>query len=765
MGQFSPFFGVLNPSHRRQQWPWFFIALGSGSPHENKYLKKSYLAMKKNTIFFDKSLHIKGAKAGTIDLGKLWSAMYLSLSSEDNLRKRPGTNNGLLQFLVDTQDDNAMFELQPIKNFIETPDGKKYTAVYGFMPRQARQTANGSFVPCGDDGETIRMKYETKNIGNRFYSRKYKIPNGYVRCIKEGKAEYQDMVIAEALRTYLDAFGREISDYVVSKGYVGTFAKGGGTSCKSLPLFAANGREINAQGEIQLNEDMLQAEAGQRAPVIVGGTRLTAYAQAKQIATVNTTLGVDLAQLGMETMFYRDTNVGSVPKGAEGTDPNRVLAIIPGALKLLTTTQNQGDFADEFDDQLRGTTIDPYYQLEHDYYIFVDKCKNQIEYSIQFAIDWDILGYPDCWAEDDDEFNGVTDVFCYSIDCSDDGVCGMDSATGHRGGLSDEIQPCGPGYDECTKTCEALFKSVCEELAVFSVAAQSAGNISGIKIDSVEYSAGGVFDISTQAGADGLVAALQNVLNPVGNIKVFSGGWESVGSDAEFALVGETTILDVELINDAAANIKLVRDVNYYTNVKAKDASTVSTGADYATSTLSWTAPGPVAFSGNPADSIFSSVTANHYGVIDNFFVLFSAAGTYQLDLVDSEGCSSTFTAETDVCDGLAFDVVVNVFDDQDGDDTDTGGPEGALSSVTMLVYEGITQDNLLDSQVTDGGGNVTFSLEAGTYNVDVDLDSIGLFNGPLVTTTPKYITVGVDGSITWGVQWTEDGKFPLKDQ
>jgi len=351
---------------------------------------------KKNLIFFDNKLALKGAFAGnSINLGRLWSAMYLSLTSEDNVRKRPGTNNGLLQFLVDTQDDNAMFELQDIKSLVETPDGKKYTAVYGFMPRQARQTANGTFVPCGDDGETIRMKYDTKNIENRFYSRKYKIPNGYVRCIKEGKAMYEDMVIAEALRTYLDAFGREISDYVVSKGYIGTFAKGGGTTCKPLPLFAANGREINAQGEIQINEDMLQAEAGQMAPVMIGGTRLTAYAQMKQLATVNTTLGVDLAQLGLETMFYRDTNIGSVPKGSEGIDPNRVLAIMPGALKLLTTTQNDADFAYESDTQLRGTTTDPYYGLEHDYYIFVDECKNEIEYSIQFAIDWDILGYPD----------------------------------------------------------------------------------------------------------------------------------------------------------------------------------------------------------------------------------------------------------------------------------------------------------------------------------------------------------------------------------
>lgn len=712
---------------------------------------------KKNIIFFDSP--IKGAFAGTIDLGRLWSAMYLSLSSEDNLRKRPGTNNGMLQFLVDTQNDNAMFELQGIKSLVETPDGKKYTAVYGFMPRQARQTSNGSFVPCGDDGETIRMKYETKNIENRFYSRKYKIPNGYIRCIKEDKAEYEDMVIAEALRTYLDAFGREISDYVVRKGYVGTFAKGGGTICKTLPLFAGNGREINAQGEIQLNEDMLQAEAGQRSPVLVGGTRLTAYAQMKQIATVNTTLGVDLAQLGMQTMFYRDTNIGTIPKGAEGTDANRALAIIPGALKLLTTTQNQGDFAYKSDTQLRGTTTDPYYGLEHDYYIFVDECKNEVEYSIQFAIDWDILGYPDCWAEGDEEFDGVTDVFCYSIDCSDDGVCGMASANGHEGGLSDKIQPCGPGYDECTQTCDASFTSLCEQLAVFNVAAVAAGSISGIRIDSVEYSAGGVFDISTQAGADGLVAALQNVLNPVGNIKVFAGGWEAVGGDAEFALVGETSILDVELINDAGADIELGRNVDFYTNVK--DASTVSTGADYATSTLSWTAPGPIAFSGNPADSIFSSVTANHYGVMNNFFVLYSAAGVYQLDLVDSEGCSDSFTAETDVCDGLLFDVVLTVFDDVNGNDTDD--LEAALANIKVLAYEGIVQTNLLDSQVSDGSGNVTFSLEAGTYNIDVD-QAYGAAVGRTITTTlPKYITIAVDGAITYGPQWTEDAKLPIQ--
>ena len=712
---------------------------------------------KKNIIFFDSP--ITGAYAGSIDLGRLWSAMYLSLSSEDNLRKRPGTNNGLLQFLVDTQDDNAMFELQGIKQLVETPDGKKYTAVYGFMPRQARQTANGTFVPCGDDGETIRMKYDTKNIENRFYSRKYKIPNGYVRCIKEGKAEYQDMVIAEALRTYLDAFGREISDYVISKGYVGTFAKGGGTTCKPLPLFAANGREINAQGEIQFNEDMLQAEAGQMSPVMVGGTRLTAYAQMKQIATVNTTLGVDLAQLGLETMFYRDTNIGSVPKGAEGVDPNRVLAIMPGALKLLTTTQNQGELDYESDTQLRGTTTDPYYGLQHDYYIFVDECKNEIEYSIQFAIDWDILGYPDCWAEGDDEFDGVTDVFCYSIECSDDGVCGMQEAEGHRGGLSDKIEPCGPGYDACTETCTAAFNSVCEELAVF-VTAAAAGNISGVLINGMAISTtGGVYDTSTEEGANGLVADLQAVLANFGNIKVFAGGWEAVGANAEFEVVATTDVLEIKLLNDSGADIDLVRSVNYYTNVK--DASTVSTGADYLTSTLSWTAPGPVAFSGNPNDSIFSSVTANHFGVINNFFVLFSAAGVYTLDLVDSEGCASSTTAETDVCDGLLFDVAITVFDDLNGNDVDDAEP--VLANIKLLAYEGVTQINLLDEQVSDGSGVVTFSLEAGTYNIDID-QAFGAAVGRTITTTlPKYITIGVDGSIAYGPQWTEAAKMPVQ--
>lgn len=717
--------------------------------------------MKKNLIFFDKKFALKGAYAGsTINLGRLWSAMYLSLSSEDNLRKRPGTNNGLLQFLVDTQNDNAMFELQEIKSLVETPDGKKYTAVYGFMPRQARQTENGTFVPCGDDGETIRMKYDTKNIQNRFYSRKYKIPNGYVRCIKEGKAEYQDMVVAEALRTYLDAFGREISDYVVSNGYIGTFAKGGGTTCKPLPLFAANGREINAQGEIQINEDMLQAEAGQMAPVMIGGTRLTAYAQMKQLATVNTTLGVDLAQLGLETMFYRDTNIGIVPKGVEGVDQNRVLAIMPGALKLLTTTQNQGDFADEFDDQLRGTTVDPYYGLQHDYYIFVDKCKNQIEYSIQFAIDWDILGYPDCWAEDDDEFNGVTDVFCYTIECSDEGVCGMDEAEGQRGGLSDKVVPCGPGYDECAEACSAAFSSVCEELAVFATAA-AAGSISGIEVNGITIATtGGVYDTSTQEGADGLVADLQAVLANFGNIKVVGGGWEPVGANSEIEIVAETTVLEIKLLNDAGDDIGLVRSVNYYTNVK--DQSTVSTHADYLQSVLSWTAPGAVAFSGNPNDSIFSSVTANHFGVIKNFFVLFSAAGVYTLDLVDSEGCASSTTAETEVCDGLLFDVALTVFDDLNGNDVQDAG-EPALANIKLLVYSGVTQNNLLDTQVSDGSGAVTFSLEAGTYNVDVDEAFGGAVGRTITTTLPKYITIAVDGTVAYGPQWSEDALFPIQ--
>ena len=242
----------------------------------------------------------------------------------------------------------------------------------------------------------------------------------------------------------------------------------------------------------------------------------------------------------------------------------------------------------------------------------------------------------------------MTDVFCYTIECSDDGVCSIPAATGSDLQLSAKLEKCGPGSDTCQVTCDAQFTIACQRAALFSASALTSGNISAVQINGMNFNLDAVYNISTQAGADGLTVALQTALKYVSQVLQVSGGWETVGGDAEFYFVGDTSLTSVKLINDSGADIDLTRVEDNFAHII--DNSTVSTGADYATSTLNWTAPDATAFAGFPGDSILSSVTLGHYGVMGNYFAEYSEGGIYTLDLVDSEGCADSYATETDPC-------------------------------------------------------------------------------------------------------------------
>jgi hypothetical protein len=109
---------------------------------------------------------------------------------------------------------------------------------------------------------------------------------------------------------------------------------------------------------------------------------------------------------------------------------NKVIAMAPGALQLVTYAKNQGQFQYEFEDQMRTTVVDPWLGLTHDVYMSYVKCNEEIELYIQFVTNWAVVGMPKCWADDDCLFEGVTDVFCYTVVCADTGYCDIEPACG-----------------------------------------------------------------------------------------------------------------------------------------------------------------------------------------------------------------------------------------------------------------------------------------------------------------------------------------------
>ena len=717
--------------------------------------------MKKRKLVFPK---IQGAKDDLIDLGLIWAHQSMMLQKNAaNPMNRPGQDNGILQFLVDTMNSSASrFNLENITRLVNSTNGKFYTADVKFRAREGEQTEKFGEMDCEVGPVVDNLKRQSYAIGNRFFSKEFSITLAQIRCMEEDYNSFEAGVFAEKLRIHLEALGREVANKLLQGGYVGNFANGV-AGCKELPLFKSSGSEISFFGEQILKNDMRDARVGGVMPVLIGSSIVTDYADMRQYLVANNNIGIDLAlrteqmrRMGQQLIAYRDESVGNTAlNGVQ--DPNRAIAIVPGAIKLFNMALNDLPF--QSTQRVNRTVyVDPFYGLKHDIKMVINDC-GAAGPSITFQIStvWDLAGYPDCWAGDDDRLDGITDAFCYSIICSDTSACAIERNILPVQNLSAAIVKCGPESTACDITCKALFTSHCQEYALFAVDSLAFGSISAVKINAINYPLGAVYDISTQAGADGLVAKLQTLLANTGVINQVSGGWETVGGDAEFYFVTSVAVTSIVLVDDLGADIDIDREVLNLINIT--DASTPSTGANYADLALAWTTP-TTAFGGTPSESIFSS-TEPVYGVMGNFYAPIAEAGSYLLDITDSKGCESQFSADTANCDGLTFPVQIFGFDDDDDDDTQDPAELG-IQNLRLIVYRGITQVNVADAIVTDVDGLVVFNLEPGVYSAVLD-ETYGAAVGRTFTTaSPKYFEVLANGSILWGAAWTEDGFYPV---
>jgi hypothetical protein len=698
-----------------------------------------------------KAYQIKAEKDGACNLSGCWNVMveHMMMSAASN---RPSPNNGILKFLIDSANvNNGRFNIQQVVTNLNMEDGKKHKVISSFMPRKAPQTADGPGTGeiCSTDGVMLKYKTDEKYIRFRHRSEKLVIDNAYLRCIKEGREVYRSEAVAQLLRTYLDAFGKAVANQFIKGGYIGKFARSGAT-CKPLYLYNGAGNSINPLGDIQLNEDMMNADMSLM-PTLLGGTKLSAYAETRQFTLANLA-GFEVTRIGQEFVPYRDTNISSVGVNGGAVVADRLIAVIPGAVKLVTATRETGDFSYERDTQLRGTIQDPFLGLTHDYYINETNCGEEVITTIQFAIDWDIIGYPSCWADEDPEFAGVTDVFCYEIQCSDLGVCSMETTTTDPFAPTKGDAPCN-AYEACEQVCNAQFQNECAEFALFRTQGQSitSGLISGVSVNGMDFSLGGQFNLASNP--DGTVTAIQAALASIASIKVVGGG--DNGVDFQLDIVTSLSILSIKLLNDAGADIDLTRTVQYLQHVW--DVSTPSTGATI--SALNWTAPDTTTFGGAPTDSLIS--VAGHYGTMQNFFANVNESGAYVEELTDSNNCESTYSASLEPCAGLEFSLKINVFGDTNDNDLKDLGETG-LANVKILCYKGASSTELVDELVSDGGGDCNFMLEAGTYNFTIDPLFGAAVGRDITTALPKYVTIAVSGAISYGPQWSENGKMPV---
>lgn len=569
----------------------------------------------------------------TIKLSDAWKIIDISLNNNNGMRSMPSPNIGLLQLLTSSANRSASQVKLGNVQAVEQGNGKVYKVTRRFFPRLGEST-NVDVEYCPTDGDVVRPLYDEVEITNKTVSRKIKIDDELMRCIKESRTDYQNSYVNEVLRNHINKLGKEVSTVVANGGYIGNYVKCDcddvAVTTKNLPLFVSSGLNINPVGESILDSDRKQAEIEQQL-ILVGGTLLDQYRKARQIASGND-IGYDASLLDITQSIFYDTNLPAALGNADS-----IIAMSPGALQLVTYAKNKGQFMYEFDDQMRTTVVDPWLGIEHDVIMSYVKCNDEIELYIQFVTNWGVVGMPKCWAQEDCLFDGVLDVFRYDVVCADTGYCDITPACGAVGSPTATDAAFCDSADLCEATCRAVIYSQEITAEVFEGAAIDVADAIAIQINGLPISLGGTFDTGTEAGANNFIAAVQTALAAYGFVYSVSGGWDgALGVD--IAILTDSSVTSVVIVSATGVDVAL--SVSTQTLFNVYSASTASTGATITNN--AWTIPTIGAFNGAPSASVVG--VAGVVGTYNSFYVANTLTGSYQLVITDSAACNDTAT-------------------------------------------------------------------------------------------------------------------------
>jgi hypothetical protein len=403
-------------------------------------------------------------------LNNFWRVAQEKINNFAQNRRPALINNpGLVAFLLSDRNRQAAdFNLLEVKEDLMSMnmDGKKgYVAVVKWMPPlQMQDVRGGDGTKCPSSGIRQTYKKHSFKVDRTFTSKPIEIDMGLIRCIEEGKGEYEADSMYNFLRAVVSQWAVDVQVEVetISNGYIGQFPnrfKGAESTdpCKILNLFRDTTNaynQVNWAGEKHMKDDI--RAAGIDDYVLIGGTRLTDYGELKRIAVANDSGAFDPSMLEEITngrIIFDDY----IEEISECADP--MMVVRPGALQVVTYSKNVGDFTYSDDRHRRGTLVDPFFGLTWDVYTNTEVCGDEIKTYMFAELNWGVFGYPDCLYTDDPKRKGnngenLTDVFLYSIACGDTPICSTPVE------LMDAVSDAKPFDNDCDEdeSCESTCK-------------------------------------------------------------------------------------------------------------------------------------------------------------------------------------------------------------------------------------------------------------------------------------------------------------------
>ena len=380
----------------------------------------------------------------TINLQDAWKVINLSLDITTDVRDLPSRKNGILSLLLSTANKRASRVKLGDVEAINKGDGKVYQVSRTFTPRLAPTTGNDAMQYCPTSGSELRPTSDVVKIDSYTGSAPILVSDELMRCIMQGKDAYISDYFRDYLRTHVNKLAVQVAAEAATKA--GIFPKCDcddvDVTCKDLPLFFSTiGFGVNPVGEAILNADAKEADL-MNDFVLIGGTLLDNYMTAKGLASGNQ-LGFDASLMDISRAIYFDPNLAT----ALG-DADKILAMAPGALQMVTYAKHKGAFRHDTDTQKRVTVIDPWYGIEHDLLIYTNQCADEIEMYMQVSTNWTLVGLPDCAFEGDCFMDGVKDIFCYTVVCADTKFCDIAPACGSTEAAT-AIDPFCSSADTC----------------------------------------------------------------------------------------------------------------------------------------------------------------------------------------------------------------------------------------------------------------------------------------------------------------------------
>ena len=436
-----------------------------------------------------------------------WQYILQKLTtSVENGRSRFSPNLGLLPFLLSQENmAAATFDLSGATQ-LNRGDGKKYQIVRRFYPRQSEDIHEGqSLQYCDISGDSTGYREDTISVGFEHTSAPLILDDRMLRCLEDDRDSFLGDRFAEHLRTYLQSLARKVNKRIVTGGLIGRHMNAAAVAAKDLPLLGASGAAINPVGEIMLLQDKTAAQIDDDFKLI-GGTRLDVYRIARNITSANDA-GFDASLSDSPAMIYRDNDLVAQLATAYGTT-DAALAISAGALKFVSFNRFAGDFAYQGDKQERTTIVDPFLGLTHDVLYITDDCGDEIKRAIQFKTYYDVVGYPECWS-DDECFDGVKDVFLYNIICGDASLCDIsdDTCPKDAGDLVPFVENCAAGVAECV-TFAASFAWSCENVVQYDYSSVIPYVYEKITVAGADYVFSQPYDTTTEPVFDAMMAEL-----------------------------------------------------------------------------------------------------------------------------------------------------------------------------------------------------------------------------------------------------------------